>query len=305
MVGATAPAAGLRRALRLPGLVLAGWLVSVVACAPVLLGIVAATAMVGAHLPAAPLPAGDGALILLETVRPVAGALLVAAACGLLVLAAWSALGGAAAVRWWLANPAARFRLADLVRGGVGRWWRFLRLALTAVVAVAGVLTALWLPLWRLAGTGSRALGPALAAGAVVSAAVFAAGWSASLHGAWLLGAGGRRSAVMAWLGGLGRSLRRPWSALAPLLLWAVPGFVLPLAPLLIDSAAALPLLVLTMLLGALGRLALFMSYAPRPAGSGGEAGSESSEFGILSAAHPPRERESGRNSEFRIPNSI
>jgi hypothetical protein len=236
---------------------------------------------VGAHLPAGPLPAGDGALILLETLRPVADVLLAAAACGLLVLAAWSALGRAAAVRWWLANPATRFRLADLVRGGVGRWWRSLRLTLTAVVAVVGVLTVLWLPLWRLAGMGSDALGPALAGGALVSAAVLAAGWSAALHGAWLLGAGGRRSAVMAWLGGLGRSLRRPWSALAPLLLWAVPGFVLPLAPLLIDSAAALPLLVLTMLLGALFRLALFMSYAPQPAGSGKEAGGRNQELGI------------------------
>ena len=88
MVAAPSPAAGLRRALRLPGLVLAGWLVSVVACAPVLLGIVAATARVGANLPAGPLPAGDGALILLETLRPVTGILLAAAAWGLEVLCA-------------------------------------------------------------------------------------------------------------------------------------------------------------------------------------------------------------------------
>jgi hypothetical protein len=304
VVAAPSPAAGLRRALRLPGLVLAGWLVSVVACAPVLLGVVAATARVGAHLPAGPLPAGDGALILLETLRPVAGTLLAAAAWGLLVLAAWSALGRAAAVRWWLANPATRFRLAELVRGGVGRWWRQLRLALTAVVGVAGVLTALWLPLWRLAATSSGALGPALAAAAVVSAAVLAAGWSAALHGAWLLGGSGRRSALLAWLGGLGRSLRRPWAALAPLLLWAVPGFALPLAPLLIDSAAALPFLVLAMLLGALCRLALLFSYAPATAGSSEEFGSRNSEFG-MPPTHPHETEGVAGNSEFLIPNSI
>jgi len=219
-------------------------------------------------------------------------------------------LGRAAVVRWWLADPARRVRLAELVRGGVSRWWRYLRLSLTAVAVVAGLLAALWLSLKWLAGTSSGALGPALAAAAVVSAAVLAAGWSAALHGAWLLGAGGRRSAVMAWLRGLGRSLRRPWTAFAPLLLWAVPGFALPLAPLLIDSAAALPLLVLTMLLGALCRLALFLSYAPQPAGSSEEAGSTNSEFGIRDEeCRPTTPRTGGRveipNSEFRLQNSI
>jgi hypothetical protein len=282
-------AAGLRRALRLPGLVFAGWLLSVVACAPVLLVLVAATARAGARLPSGPLPAGDGALILLETLRPVASSLLAAAAWAILVLAAWSALGRVAAVRWWLATPAARFRLAELVRGGVCPWWRYLRLSLTAVAVVAGVLAVLWLPLWRLAGTSSGALGPALAAGVFLSLAAALLCWTAALRGAWLLGESGRRSALLAWLGGLGRSLRRPWTALAPLLLWAPPGFALPLAPLLIDSAAALPLLALTMLLGALCRLALIFSYAPRRVGSSEELGVRNSEFGM-----PPTHPESG-----------
>ena len=117
----------------------------------------------------------------------------------------------------------------------------YARLAVVAATVTAATLAAIWVPLKpliRSAGTtgdGGRA-GVLLATGLVLTAVVLIICWLATLRGAWLLGESGRRSAVVAWLRGLGATLRQPIRSLWTLALWAVPGFALLVLPLLVEG---------------------------------------------------------------------
>ena len=76
-------------------------------------------------------------------------------------------------------------------------------------------------------------LGVGLAAVLTVSAGMTILCWLATLRGAWLLGAGDRRSAVLAWLAGLWGTVRQPVSSLFTLAVWGLPAIsatVIPLA---------------------------------------------------------------------------
>jgi hypothetical protein len=100
--------------------------------------------------------------------------------------------------------------------------------------------------------------------GLVLTAVVLIVCWLSTLRGAWLLGESGRRSAVVAWLRGLGASLRQPIRSLFTLVLWAVPGLALLALPVLVEG----PTVELALLLAWLGStfcwVALYLSFAPR-----------------------------------------
>ncbi len=264
MVENPSPAAGLRLALRLYKLVLAGWLVTLAAFVPAHAVVASATASVRANLPAAPAP-GDEALIFVERLAPVSAPLALAVLSGCLALAAWSVLWHAGTVRWWLSAGAVRVRLAEIIGHGVVWWWRYTRLGVVAIGAAAALLTAICLPALRLLRTASDATAVVvLSAGAVLSFAAALLCWTAALRGAWLLGESGRRSALVAWLRGLVATLRRPLRSLLPLPVWALPGAALLAAPLAVDGPAALPTLLAAPLASSFCWVALYLSYAPQ-----------------------------------------
>jgi hypothetical protein len=258
------PVVGFRLAVRLHKLALASWLVMLAVFVPAQAVVGFATAPVRANLPDAPLAQGDEVLILVETLRPVVWPLALAVLSGWLALAVWSVLWHAGTVRWWLSAGAVRVRLAEIVGHGVVWWWRYARLTVTAVAVAAAGLTAVWLPVVRLVTGGADHIGWLLVAGLAVSAVVLLVSWPATLRGAWLLGESGRRSAVVAWLRGLGATLQHPLRSLLPLLVWALPGAALLALPLLADGAAAIPTLLAAPLLSSFCAVALYLSYAPQ-----------------------------------------
>jgi hypothetical protein len=258
------PAAGLRLALRLYKLVLAGWLVTLAAFVPAHAVVAAATASVRANLPAAPAP-DDEALIFVERLAPVSAPLTLAVLSGCLAFAAWSVLWHAGTVRWWLSAGAVRVRLAEIIGHGVVWWWRYARFSLVAVIVPLGLLAGVWLPVLRLARTvESQTAAILLATALAVSAVAVLLCWPAALRGAWLLGESGRRSALVAWLRGLGAVVHRPLRSLLPLPVWALPGAALLAAPLAVNGSAALPTLLAAPLASSFCWVALYLSYAPQ-----------------------------------------
>jgi hypothetical protein len=222
-----------------------------------------------ANLPEGGPAPGDTLLILFELLRPIAIPLALALMLGCMTLAAWSILWHAGTVRWWLGAGAARVRLSEILGHGVVWWWRYARLAVVAAVITTATLTAVWLPVrtaLRGAGFASTAgWAAALVVAAIaVSLTVVVVFWIATLRGGWLLGESGRRSALVAWLRGLGATLRRPLRSLLPLLVWGVPALLLLTVPLIVTGVLAVPLLMAATLAAALCWVAFYLSYAPR-----------------------------------------
>lgn len=275
--GPSSPRQGWQHALRLRRLVFAVWIASWLAVAPALVLLRRIVASALSSLPAGPgeVPDGDVALILLEAVREAQAPLVVAVLSGLVVAWAWAVLWHAGVVRRLLGTGAAPIRLGALLRLGAGVWWRYARLSLTALVALAVVAAAVWLPLgWGVArgfaAMTERRLIAVASAGALASAVVVIVVWLATLHGAWLLGLPGRRSAVMAWLRGLQDTTRRPVAGLWTVLVWVVPALLASaVAPLLGAVFAGLRGGLLLIAIGMLASLArafcwvgLFCSFA-------------------------------------------
>ncbi len=263
------PVAGLRLALRLHKLVLAAWLVSIAVFLPAQLMVDFATGPARANLPAGGPAPGDGLLILVELLRPIAIPLAIALILGWGSLIAWSILWHAGTVRWWLGAGAARVRLSEILGHGVVWWWRYSRLAAVAAVAAAATLAAVWLPVTEAVRGGgpettARRAGLLLLTTVVFSLIALAVYWIAALRGGWLLGESGRRSALLAWLRGLGATLRRPLRSFLPLLVWGVPAFALLVAPLFVSGPLATLALMSAALAAAFCWVALYLSYAPR-----------------------------------------
>jgi hypothetical protein len=133
-----------------------------------------------------------------------------------------------------------------------------------ATVALAGVLVLEMV----LTGAVLRGEGPLvypiLVLGAVLTLVAVIVIWLATLHGAWLLGESGRRSALVAWARGLVATVRRPLRSLTVLMVWAIPGLALLALPLLLDARAAVFAAPVAWLCSAFCWVALHLSFAPQ-----------------------------------------
>jgi hypothetical protein len=229
--GLPSPRRGWQAARRLWRLVIAVWIGSWLAIAPALLLLRQVVVQGLASLPSGPgeVPAGDVALIVLETVRGAARPLVFAVLSGLALLWAWTVLWHAGVVAWTLRRRRWRFA-ATLARPG-----RVVALRPTLgdrsgrAAARGGGLAG-----WSRRGP-RREAGPLLllGIGVVATKLTAIAVWLATLHGSWLLGVPGRRSAVAAWLRGLQVAVHRPLASLGAWLVWVVPA-------LLVSAAARL-----------------------------------------------------------------
>jgi hypothetical protein len=299
--GPPSPRRGAQRALRLRQLVAAVWVASWLAIAPALLVLSRTVARGLEALPGGTgeVPAGDVELIIVEAVREAWLPLAIAVLCGLTVWWAWAVLWHAGVVRWQLRTGGQRVRLGNLLRPGLAAWWRYARLSLTALVALAAAAAAVWLPLWwgvarGLTAMSERRLIALASAGAFATAAAMIVVWLATLHGAWRLGLPGRRSAVVAWLAGLRATLRRPLPAVWAWLVWVLPALlvsaVVPLLGAVFPGLRGGLLLVVVGLLASLVRAAcwvgLFCSFGP-VTGVAGTAGGRT----LATAVEGERER--------------
>jgi hypothetical protein len=272
------PVWGFREALRLWRLVIACWVVAWLAVAPALL-LVRRMVFPGlAALPPDPgaVTAGDVALIVMEGVRRAAAPLGLAVASGAVVLWAWAVLWHAGVVAWQMWTGGRRVRLGEVLGLGMVAWWRYARLSMTALLALAAALAGLWIPLWSgieaaFTGMDEGRLMWLLAAGIVVTKLVAIVVWIATLHGAWLLGLPERRSAALAWLRGLWTSARMPLSSVGAWLVWLVPAMAVsalpPVVGILFEGSRGGPVLIGVELLASLARafcwIGLFCSFAP------------------------------------------
>ena len=276
--GPPSPRRGAQQALRLRQLAAAVWVASWLAIAPALLLLSQSVARGLEALPGGTgeVPAGDVELIIVDAVREAWLPLAIAVLCGLAVWWAWTVLWHAGVVRWQLRTGGQRVRLGDLLRPGLAAWWRYARLSLTALVALAATVAAVLVPLWwgvrgALAAIAERRLIAVASAGAVATAAAVIVVWLATLHGAWRLGLRGRRSAALAWLAGLRATLRRPLPAAWAWLVWVVAALlasaVVPVLGAVFAGLRGGLLLVVVGLLVSLARafcwVGLFCSFGP------------------------------------------
>ena len=261
MAGTPSVVTGFRLAARLHRVVATVWLAWVVIFAPSLLIVQATIGPDRANRPAGGFGASEDLLVFFEIMRPVAIPLSVALGFGCLLLIAWCVLWHAGTARWWLNPDTDEARLAQILGHGLPVWWRFARLALLALVLQGIVMVFPWLPL--LADVEQRFVLPLLVLGSVLVVAATILVWVAAFRGGWLLGEPDRRSALAAWVRGLWAVLRQPLRSLLPLLIWALPGLVLLVLPLLYDGPAAVVFLLIAWLVSAFCMVALYMSYAP------------------------------------------
>lgn len=270
------PLFGLRHVGGMWRVVLAVWLVSVVVFLPARVVVWAAVGPTFAALPGSDLPDGELALIATELLRPVWVPLAVAGLSGWLALWAWTVLWHAGVVRWRLVSGRIELRLAEVMGHGLIGWWRWARLGATSLGVLLLSHAALFLLVLQVKeqvreSADDSLLGVGLAAVLTVSAGMTILCWLATLRGAWLLGAGDRRSAVMAWLAGLWGSVRQPVSSLFTLAVWGLPAISATVIPLAAGwRFAALQGIVPTAIVEAAAGLltafclvGLFLSFAP------------------------------------------
>jgi hypothetical protein len=256
--------------------VLAVWLVTTAVFLPARVVVLIAAAEAFAAVPDGSLPDGELLLITVELLRPVWAPLAMAVLSGWLALWAWTVLWHAGVVRWFVLSGRSGVRLTEILGRGLLDWWRWARLGLTAMGALVLGASVLWLAIgWAddhvLEHVDDRLLGGFVAAAAALSLAMVVLVWLATLRGAWLLGVGNRRSAVLAWVDGLWGSLRHPVSSLVTLALWSVPALAAIAVPLLVGwnfevLRSPLPSAIIDAAAGlfaAFCLVGLFLSFAP------------------------------------------
>jgi hypothetical protein len=263
----------------IPGLwrlVIACWVVSVFCFLPALWVVGEAVFNPLSSLPDGGVPSGDVLLILIENLGGMTGPLKLAVLSGCVILWVWTVLWHGGLVGWRLWSGGRKARLGEVLGLGMVAWWRYARLSLTAAVASAALLAALWLPLARAVVSSYEAMAEGrmlllIAAGIGVSGLLALVVWAATIRAAWLLGLPERRSVVLAWLRGFHDTVRTPRASLGPVILWALPALLITLVPLV--AGAYFESLRGGWLLPALGQIAaivravcwlgMFLSFAP------------------------------------------
>jgi hypothetical protein len=221
-------------------LAVAVWLAPALALLPAALVVLGAVGPTLARLPAAgELPPGEVMLVLGEALAGTSGAIAFSGVAAAAAAWLWTVMWHAGVVDRAAAGvePGTEGLLA-ILGAGVRRVGRFLRLAATAVLAgslglasVAVLAAAAARRAW-LGGAESGAI-VALVGGGILGLLWTLLCWAGVLRGAWILVDWRRRSGVLAWLGGVGASLRQPSGTALALAAWGVPAAALLLAPLL------------------------------------------------------------------------
>ncbi len=275
-ISTVSPLFGLRRAATLWRLVLVVWVATAALSLVPLFVTGGALAKFLGPIPLDGAAPGDVPLVVmwgLHQVGPVLGPSILIA---LVLVMAFTILWHAGATGWQLWHSGERVRAADILGMGVVRWWRYARLALTALMGTLVLAAGLSAPFFLLAKRAAKALAEARMvnlqfAGLAVITLVLWIGWSATLRGAWELAHPRRRSAAMAWLQGLLGTFRSPLSSLGTLFLWGMLGKLLSLTPLMAGlmhrgfggTPGWFCLAVVSHLAAAFCWVALFFSFAP------------------------------------------
>jgi len=224
-------ASGLATIRRSPRLIVAVWFVPALLIGQFILAIQTAYSSALGKLPAVAAP-GDPTLILMATTGRLGRVVMLSALVAAVGTWLWTVLWHAGLVTWrvWAADRPQR--LGELIGHGVMRWWRYLRLALVASVASLVLLVAVTQGFGAAARRVGETLREAAAmritlAGGAVAIILVLFLWAGTLRALWELAETGRRSAVLAWLRGLGGALRHPLVSLGVLLAWVVPALIL------------------------------------------------------------------------------
>jgi hypothetical protein len=267
---------GLSKTLVLWRVVLVVFVASILVFVPTRLVFWASVGGVLANLPEGELADGEAILILSELLRPVWLPIALAFLSGCVALWSWTVLWHAGLVRWFVYSGKKTVPLAEILSRGLFGWWRWARLGLTAVIVLAGVgvgLVAVYGAFQDRAvelADDSR-LRIVLEGGILVGILAAVLVWMATLRGAWLLGDSRRRSAVLAWAGGLWGTLRQPVRSLLSLVVWVTPALAAALGPtvlawhfeLLRETIPGTILGTVGGLIVAFCQVGLFLSFAP------------------------------------------
>jgi len=219
---------------------------------------------------------GDVALVVMWGLHEIGPALGSSFLVALALVMAFTILWHAGSTGWQLWHSGEPVRAAGILGMGFVRWWRYARLALTALAGTLLLAAGLSSPFFLLAKRASKALAETRMvnlqlAGMAMVAVVLWVGWSATLRGAWELAHPRRRSAALAWLHGLTGTLRAPLSSLGTVLLWGLAAKALTLTPLMAGlmhrgfggTPAWFGLALVSHLAAAFCWVALFFSFAP------------------------------------------
>jgi hypothetical protein len=222
------------------------------------------------------LPPGEVELILIDALSQQISTISWLLLVGIAGFWLWNVLWHAGVVTWATWSTTVPVRAAAVLGLGVHRFWSFFRLFLTGLAVWTALVVGLWLlllfGLFLFAGSESLqpelvTLGLGLLGMVLVSCVV----WMATIRAAWLLGEVTARSAVLTWFRGLWNTFRYPIKSLKPFLVWALPGLVFGILPLVLGINVQ----ILTgglggsllgsfcALLQAFCWVALFVSYAP------------------------------------------
>jgi hypothetical protein len=222
-------------------------------------------------LPADGAAPGDVVVILTHAALDHGLAVAIAVVAGICLLWLWTVLWHAGVVRWQQWGTSPRPRLAEILGLGLIAFWPFARLALTAIVATAACMAAVWFPATLAIDGAHRAMAdhrvvPLAVAAVLVTVAVSLVLWAVTLRAAWLLSLPAGHSAVLAWLRALSSTLRSPLSSVGVVLVWAVPALGLGALPLLVGpglpEVLAPALSQASALLRAFCWVAMFCSFA-------------------------------------------
>jgi len=270
------PLFGLRRALTLWRLVLVVWAVSAAISLLPLFVVRGELARLLGPIPIDGAAPGDGQLVVMWGLSRVGSALGPSILMALVLLAFFTILWHAGATGWQLWRSGESARVGEILGLGLLRWWRYARLALTALAGALLLMPALSAPFFLLAKKAAKDLAETRMvnlqlAGMVMLTLLLWIIWAATLRGAWELAHPRRRSAALAWLHGLAGALRSPFGSLGTVLLWGLAGKLLALTPLVSGLAhrgfggtpAWFALAVLSHLAAAFCWVALFFSFAP------------------------------------------
>ncbi|NOZ79875.1 MAG: hypothetical protein GXP48_11995 [Acidobacteria bacterium] len=270
------PAWGFHAALRLWRIVLAVWIVPLLLAIP---GWLIARGFLGRLLGAVPFTSAahaDLPLILMQGLHRAGPALSAWVVTAMLALWAWAVAWRAGVATWHAWGTGRPVRLGEILGYGVLRWWRYVRLSLTALAGLIVLGAAVTVPLFLAARSARQHLAETrmvnfqLAAIGLALLVVWIC-WSATLRGAWELARPERRSAAIAWFRGLTGTFRQPIRSFGTVLLWGVAGKTLTVAPFLfklhVPAMRGTPggvaaTLILT-LLAAFCWVALYLSFAP------------------------------------------